>query len=100
MEEFEFEAFEIFKYLESNVQANELSDREFYKRIVEGKKVIGTYNSIVWNITKNSQYDFSEHCFAWVRNLDFEEEIKEEIIGFGDEFLAKMCWKVKTGESP
>ena len=39
MEEFEFEAFEIFKYLESNVQANELSDREFYKRIVAGKKV-------------------------------------------------------------
>ena len=32
--------------------------------------------------------------------LDFEDETKGEIIGYGDGFLEKNCWKMKSGESP
>ena len=32
--------------------------------------------------------------------MNFDEETKGKIIGSGDEFLEKICWKVKTEKSP
>ena len=65
------------------------SDREFDKRIVKGRKVIGMLNPFLCNAkiivsTKRKKY---KYCSIWLRNPNFQEETDGEMIGYGDGFL-------------